>query len=371
MAEDGGKSSSPSLDSVRLPPTLQKKLSAVIGTSETDRRRSPLDCNLLSGSSKTKCITKLSSRVGGKEVCSETRAKREGVLFKGISSTKEVRGLEVSDRFVKAKRISNPSDFSDGHIGKGEEGATARDVGDVHRPVRCLSSHPNEGILPMLSVFSGGVSAVQVSGSTFRPNARSVALHGSGETVKKVGSSALFNSVSVPGRLAKSTQVKGDTTVYHRSSSSTVSKVRSACKCKKVRTSSNTAGGVSGRTTKPTGRSCISHRRETESSAGSGKDMSESEQDISAHWGVIGGIHGIRFPHNPLGTVILPKTSTTGPKGSEERETHTNPMVQIPGSLQLHLRFWLDPRTWKTGVPFQRPPPQITIFTDASLEGWG
>ena len=50
---------------------------------------------------------------------------------------------------------------------------------------------------------------------------------------------------------------------------------------------------------------------------------------------------------------------------------HTNPMVHIPRSLQLHLRFWLDPRIWKTGVPFQRPPPQITIFTDASLEGWG
>jgi hypothetical protein len=46
-------------------------------------------------------------------------------------------------------------------------------------------------------------------------------------------------------------------------------------------------------------------------------------------------------------------------------------LVPIHPDMIPCLRWWLDPTNVMVGVPIQYPPPQIEIFTDASLFGWG
>ena len=45
--------------------------------------------------------------------------------------------------------------------------------------------------------------------------------------------------------------------------------------------------------------------------------------------------------------------------------------VQVRGHAILGLNWWLIPHHWTQGTRFQPPPPEITVFTDASTKGWG
>ena len=45
--------------------------------------------------------------------------------------------------------------------------------------------------------------------------------------------------------------------------------------------------------------------------------------------------------------------------------------VPVEGQSRKALEWWLPTIRWSPGVPFRPPPTQVTIYTDASLKGWG
>ena len=51
----------------------------------------------------------------------------------------------------------------------------------------------------------------------------------------------------------------------------------------------------------------------------------------------------------------------------ESQET----LVPVWDSALQNIFWWLDPSNFFKGVPLHHPEPQITVFTDASIEGWG
>ena len=45
--------------------------------------------------------------------------------------------------------------------------------------------------------------------------------------------------------------------------------------------------------------------------------------------------------------------------------------VSLTQQTAQDLRWWLHPQLWQEGIPFQLPPPEETVYTDASTRGWG
>lgn len=45
--------------------------------------------------------------------------------------------------------------------------------------------------------------------------------------------------------------------------------------------------------------------------------------------------------------------------------------VPVPQMIQDHLLRWTGPTWLRTGVPLLSPPPHLSVYTDASLSGWG
>ncbi|XP_042300657.1 uncharacterized protein LOC121918713 [Sceloporus undulatus] len=45
--------------------------------------------------------------------------------------------------------------------------------------------------------------------------------------------------------------------------------------------------------------------------------------------------------------------------------------LTVPRPVAASLNWWLDEHNVRAGMPFHQPQPQVTLTTDASLEGWG
>ena len=50
---------------------------------------------------------------------------------------------------------------------------------------------------------------------------------------------------------------------------------------------------------------------------------------------------------------------------------HKRRMITVPPSLQSDLTYWKTPRVLSAGVPLGRATSHISVYTDASLFGWG
>ena len=49
----------------------------------------------------------------------------------------------------------------------------------------------------------------------------------------------------------------------------------------------------------------------------------------------------------------------------------TSVPVAISADVLLDLLWWMDPDHLQVGIPLSTPPPDLMLFTDASLQGWG
>ncbi|KAK5898200.1 hypothetical protein CgunFtcFv8_015638 [Champsocephalus gunnari] len=50
---------------------------------------------------------------------------------------------------------------------------------------------------------------------------------------------------------------------------------------------------------------------------------------------------------------------------------HKRRLVTIPPSVESNLRFWGSPENGRRGAPLGQVISYITVFTDASVTGWG
>ena len=332
MEKDRGQPPCPSLDSVRLPLALQKRFSAFVQPSTTDRFRTKIIDNELFRLSKTISSKFITQRIGKEKLYSENEAPRERVLFKGFSSPEEVRGLEVSHRPVTVEQVPNPSLFSDGHPSSGQAGPTARDVGNVDRPIRCLPSYPNQSRLPMLSVFSGGGHQVQVPSATIRPDASTVVIHGSSEAAEKVGGKTLSSSFSVPGRLVEPTSVQKNSGRVYSHAGRSVCKARFVSKSTQVGTSARSAHSVPRRDvgSGPGKSLCDARTQRVRTVSRQGNDRS-SFISLSVGRDNIGKADR-DLSHGPVGQTPPQTVPNGGCKGNQERQRSPSQGHTLPPS---------------------------------------
>ena len=53
------------------------------------------------------------------------------------------------------------------------------------------------------------------------------------------------------------------------------------------------------------------------------------------------------------------------------RDTAKHETIAVRGKLDNALRWWNSQERWSPGMPFKQPAPETTVYTDASLSGWG
>ena len=282
MAKDRGQPSSPSLDSVRLPPSLQKRFGKFLESTPTDKLSSKVIDNELFRLSKAFGSSFFDKQSREETMYCKDETPREGVFFKSLSCTKEIGGLEISDRPVTVKQISYSRNISDGHPSESQESTPTGHVGDVDRSVRRLSSHPHKGVRSMLPMFSGRRHQVPIPSAALRPDASALAVHRGGQAAEEVGSQTLSGSFSVPGRLVKPASFQGDIGTVHKDASRPMCKVGSVGKSPKVRTYSSTTHCVSGGSARPkSGKSvCYSREGTKRPVIGTGNDFSSVSASI-------------------------------------------------------------------------------------------
>ena len=82
------------------------------------------------------------------------------------------------------------------------------------------------------------------------------------------------------------------------------------------------------------------------------------------------GLLGATYPTVPLGRLHLRLLQMSVIVALRSGRTRVRWIVLDNLTLR-HLRWWILDGIMSQGVPFRYPVPNITIFTDASLEGWG
>ena len=76
------------------------------------------------------------------------------------------------------------------------------------------------------------------------------------------------------------------------------------------------------------------------------------------------------YPTVPWGRLHLRRLQAATIKALRKgRALH--PQVKVTESMRCHLKFWLQREVWIPGVPFHPVEAKVTLFTDASLQGWG
>ena len=77
------------------------------------------------------------------------------------------------------------------------------------------------------------------------------------------------------------------------------------------------------------------------------------------------GLLGATYPTDPWGRLYIRRLQGQVLGGIAKGRSAAN-MVEISQDTRDHLQFWLQDQFW-----ILPPPPSVTNFTDASLEGWG
>ena len=338
VAKDWGQSSSPSLDSVRLPPPLQKRFSSFLETSPANKLCSRVIENKLFRCNETKCSFISSKSVRREELHKTNESRGTGLFLSGIHCSEKVRGLEASHRPVSVERSPNPSLFSDGHVKQGQGSVAARHVGNVNRPVRCVPSHPNAGRPPVLPLLSGGRHKVQVPGPAVRTDASTMAVYRSCKTAKEVGSQTLSNSVSVPRRLAERASVQGNTATVYTKASKSLCKIRTVSKRTQVRTNPSPGDSVPRREVRPTSGKGLPHSSKT------GKcSTSASGNNVRALSSIVASRDRTRHvdshvPYSAVGSATsqaLPESSCTSGKARQESQSKGDRSYSSPKDVGI------------------------------------
>ena len=138
------------------PLKIQRKVNRVLGASKVNTFCSSFPCNHVQRSRQTVSAAESGERFGDQKVHCRNESGRNRVFLESIFSAEKGRGFQVSDRSVTAEQITGEGYISNGHTGPGKTGSTSRYVGNIHRPLRCVPSYPNQGGVVEVSMFSTG-----------------------------------------------------------------------------------------------------------------------------------------------------------------------------------------------------------------------
>ena len=319
MAQIGGISSSSSMDSLRLPPALQKRFGHVIKSPEAGKFCASRSNHSLSRSDQTTGSRIYDKRVSCEEVCNGSTQRGAGLLLKGIPSAEKIRGMEIGDRFVSVKSIAHPCVVQHGYTQQDQASLTTGHVGNVSRSVGCVPSHTDQGYASALPMLSDRRGKVQVSGATLRTDARTMAVHRSSEATKKVGGKELSCALSVSGRLVEPKSRQGRTYTDHSKPGKTVYESRVTRQHEKVRISPDSINCLPrGEIRSPPGQGFPNRGETGRRERVSGK-IASSRQSPVVIGRVITGQASSNLPHSAVGSFVHAPSTVPSTQGIEER----------------------------------------------------
>ena len=316
----GGIKEGITLDTSRLPSTVQKRFERISQSSKVDTSGSLLLSHKLFRSRETKGVANTDFRPPIKTVYNRDGSGGTRVFLQGLSSAQKVGGVAVGDRSFAIKPVVSPGDVQDGHLTSGEASFISGNVGHDHRSVRCVPPYPNSPVISEVSVFSGGQEAVQVSGASVRVDVRPMDLHRGGEATKEMGISQLSDSLSVSGRLVESASREGSIGSVNASAGTGLSAIGVTGKCTKIRTGSSPKDCVSGGAARSTSRSGICNFREARARDSSHSKVSAIYFSASHKSGVDAGVTGLHIFHGHLGQDVFSKIPVPGAASTTEGE---------------------------------------------------
>ncbi len=250
MAGDGSQPPSDSVASLRLHSQVQPLNGTREGPSSIDVKRTSPIANNVSGPLKTERLKRNDRRLITQELHKGNGSNRTRVLLKGVSGAQAFGRLQVSDRFIRAKHLPGLGDVQDGHTQVHQGSGSKRYVGHLVRPVRCLSSHPDERRNRGVPLLSGRKPSIHVPGSPIRTVDGAMGVHRGGEASKGMVIISPQNVISVPRRLVKPVPQKLSGEIPDPRIGSVVRKPRSTSKSGEIGTDPEAKVGISGRNTR-------------------------------------------------------------------------------------------------------------------------
>jgi len=305
--------------------------------------------------------------------CSSNRGPQDPWLLQPhFLGSQEERVLETSDRPVSSQQILSGTPLQDGDDTVCGNSDTTRRLGCIPGSQGCIFSHPDPPGLPTLPPFLLRGSSVPISGSTVRPSHGTPDFHHGSQSLRRPASCVGFKSSLLPRRLAPTLPLQGATSksagLPHREGD---------------------PGGLDNKRRKvrddTVSRLCL-HRHPIYDLVGSdAPSHRQNMQDIIFHSSVeaedLGFCKGVAAASrviklssgsDPHGKVIhaasptSPPVTVAPPCGRPDSQDQGS-----PGSFGASLEVLGVGDESPEGCGTTPPPTELSLFTDASLSGWG
>ena len=291
------------------------------------------------------------------------------LLQQALSGLQEVGRMETSNRSVLTKSACNHSSFQDGNFGLGLSFFTEARLGHFPRLERCIFSHTNSSQVKEVSSFSLHGENIPVSSLAIRPGSSSLHVlqncEGSSQTLSSHGHASTFLS----RRLAPAVSISSDVFVSQRSTTEHGFVPVICSQLGQIRASSQSEVFFSGSTFLSRGwtdRPFFGQVNKT--------GNLDSENAVSC-------ISISQTDSFPSGSNGIYGSSLARCRAHKLQWCIKDCWSQVDQSWDYHISLgpwcnkavfqWLNRDFLFTMVPLCRPQPDLFLFKDASLVGWG
>ena len=310
LAKNRGFKTCPSLDTSGLSLTIQNRIKSFGEPTKTSSLGSPIDSNFVLRSVETRGIGNVDTRTGSEAVYHTHGSGRGRVLFEGLSRSQKVRWVPIGDRSVSTEQVVSSDTVQHGHIASSETSVEAGNVGNVARPIRCISPHSDATVITGISLFPSRRRQIQIPSATIRSELGTLAVHGSSQTGKEMGMEERFRSVSVPRRLAQSRSRQGSPPRVDAKVGDHLSRTRAVSEHSKVRTSATTGNRVPRGKARLDSRQSFRHRGTTDKGEESCGGNGQLRPCVVTTGGITTGITGCNISDGAMGSP--PPEAATG-----------------------------------------------------------
>ena len=298
------------------------------------------------------------------------------LLLLNFPSSQEERETQADHRPLCAQPFCLHRDIQNGDTEKSEKRRSAERLGVFIGSDGRLFAYPDTSSVSQIPQIHVERSSVPVQGTPIRPLDKSFRVYTPYDCHSDIPKEKGYNSTSLSRRLVSSkpkpSKTVGTQTIHYVTDQFT----RSDNQLREIRPSSSSSvhfhrDGVS---------DPYQYRQSTSSQAN--EDIGFSQNILTENLCI-----SQRFPV-PLGTSLLGQLNATADFVMLGR-LHLRPLqmslhnqwqpqkfplchqIGITTKILQHLKWWLQEDLYCHGIPMKIDPPSHTIFTDASLSGWG
>ena len=298
------------------------------------------------------------------------------ILLQNFPRSQEERETQADHRPLCAQSFCLHTDIQNGDTEKSERRHSVKRLGIFIGSDGRLFACPDTSSVSQIPQIHAERSSVPVQGTPIRPIDKSFRVYTSYDCHRDIPKEKGDNSTSLSRRLVgskpKLSKTVGTQTIHFVADQLT----RSDHQLREIRPSSSPSvhihrDGVS---------DSYQYRQGTSDQAN--EDIGDSQNVFSENLCIsqrfrvpLGTTECCSRPCN-AGTVTSPAITNVSAQSVETTETSAQKLpychqIGITTEILQHLEWWLQEDRYHQGIPLRIDPPSHTIFTDASLSGWG